>query len=279
MFNNGNLIIILKHIFYFVLFAVLNWFCHTVLISVIAFFHFILGYRLAVIDDWVFKNAWSIAFLTKTFSAIVIFKLLSVKSNRRSPFKELVGKGLLTPSREIYLMMILLFTFFFLFGVESLSFSENFKFNRSLRSFFGVFFFYGVEIFVIFSINTFNVLPQKECLYLIPVYSLLFLLHNKVTYFYALGPDFFVFLNFFSLVALIFWQRLNWSLPISLLLIFVAPLAFFLGLDPIWSDEYSVFTFSKGMKASILVGIYLTPMIYLFIKNKYDKYDQYDQAI
>jgi hypothetical protein len=264
----------LMHIFYFSLFGIFNWIIHTVLISTIAYFHFFLGHRLTIIDDWIFENAWSISTLSKALAGMLIFKFISVKSSRRYPFRELFGKGIISPSREVLIMITLYLTFFFLYGGANLDPLDSFSINHLLSSFYGVIFFYGFEIFVIYSINSYYQLNFKKQLSIIPVYALIFVAHNKITFFYAEGLTALIYFNFAVLCFLVFWQRLNWTLPIFLMLLYVSPAASLLGLDPIWSDRFSVFTLKANISTPVYMGINLVPILYLIYKKKTEEISQ-----
>ncbi|MBT7610360.1 MAG: hypothetical protein HN576_11435 [Bacteriovoracaceae bacterium] len=262
------------HIFYFSLFAVFNWICHTIIISIIAYFHFFLGHRLTIIDDWIFENAWSISTLSKVLAGALIFKFITVKFSRRYPFRELFGKGIISPSREVLVMITLLLTFFFLYGGGNLDPMDSYNLKHNISSFYGVIFFYGVEIFIVYSINVYYQLSYKKQLSMIPIYALLFIGHNKVTYFYAEGLTILIFFNFAILCFLIFWERLNWTLPVFLMLLYISPAASLLGLDPIWSDRFSAFALKANISAPVYLGINLVPIIYLIYKKKSEEISQ-----
>lgn len=259
---------IFKHIFHFLLFGGVNWVVHTVIVSIIAFFHFSLGHRLTIIDNWVFENAWYIVVFSKLIAAAIAFKFISVKSNRRSPFKELLGGGVLMPTREILIMTTLLLTFFFLYGGADLSTPESLIGRKFFWSYYGTTFFYIIELFIIFSINNFFPLNTQSSLFALPIYGLIFWVHNKVTFFYAEGMSFYVFVNFVMLSFLINWKRLNWTLPAFLILFFIGPTASLIGLDPVWGKEYSVFSLKNEISAPVYIAINFIPVLYLLYKKK-----------
>ena len=264
----------LTHVLYFSLFGIFNWISHTIIISIIAFFHFSLNHRLTIIDDWIFEYAWSIASLSKSFAAVLIFKFISVNSSRRSPFRELLGKGIVAPSKEILIMITLFLTFFFFFGGGNLDPIEAFNMSSILSSVYGVTLFYGIELFIIYSLNVFYPLKSSQQNSMTPLYAAVFILHNKITFFYAEGLTSIVYLNFIVLTFLVFWKRLNWSLPIYMMIFYICPAASLLGLDPIWSDNFSLFTLKTNISTPVYIGIIIVPICYLLFKKKTEELTQ-----
>jgi hypothetical protein len=266
--------LMLTHILYFSLFGIFNWISHTILISIIAFFHFTLGHRLTIIDDWIFENAWSIASLSKILAAVLIFKFISVNTSRRSPFRELLGKGIVAPSKENLIMIALFLTFFFLFGGGNLDPIGAFNISHIISSAYGIILFYGIELFILYSLNVFYQLKPLTKNVIIPIYAVVFMVHNKLTLFYAEGLTSIVYLNFIVLCFLIYWKRLNWSLPIYMMIFYICPAASLLGLDPIWADHFSLFTLKTNISTPVYIGMIVLPISYLLFKKKTEELSQ-----
>ena len=261
-------------IFFLFFYGVANWVTHTLIVSIIVFFHFLLDHQISIIDDWIFKNAWNITILSKIIAAIFLFKFITVKSNKRAPFRELIGNGLIIPSKEIWIIISFLLVFFFTFRGDLIEQIDKFQASNFLESTYGILLFYGVEIFNIYTLNFFYPLPDDKKPLYITIYALIFSLHNKMTLFYAEGLDIYVFSNILLLAYLIFWDRLNWSIPALLTLLYVGPIGNIFGLDPLWASHFSIFSLQQKIEIPVYFAILFVPMIYLHIKNKSDKRSQ-----
>lgn len=254
-----------------VVYCLLQWFFHNIIMSVVTFFHFKLEHNLKIINEWIFDNGWEIVSLGKVFASYLFLKFILVASIQRKPFRELFLSGILFPTAEILVLLGGLIFFFIFAGGGQLEPLAKASFVRSVVISLGIMTFYMTDIFVLLGIQKIYPIREKYRLLIIPVISLVLFLFSKMIYPFAKGMDTLVLSNLILFQVLMGWKKYNWTLASLLCLFFVVPAAVFTGLDPVGGHEFSLFALSSEIGGVIYFIIVSLSVSYLFYKHKTDR--------
>jgi hypothetical protein len=264
LFSNPSFVI-LRH---YLVFLLLCWPIHTLVISVFSFLHFLLGHNLQIIEEWIYHYGLTIVCLSKLISFFIIIKFISLRSVHRRPLRLSIIQGLQAP-REIHLI-----GFFSLFlGVIFLMRPELkidiFDYwQKTFANYIGTVFYYFIDFFVYYSSRQYLPRPSKGGLLFYVLYALFFFIFGKGTFLYmeGLGPH--VFFSF--LLVLIFSEvgPLNWLVSSLFILLFIAPISSFLGLDPMYGTKYTFFKIEQSSMGVSYGLISVTVMLYMYFKSR-----------
>ena len=236
----------------------LIWAIHACVLSLMAFFHFLLDHRLQMIENWVFHKAWEIIALTKLLTTYLIIKFLTLKTDERHPFKFYLSKGLIFPNKEVVAVTILFFIFTLILGMPQVKPSVKIEWIKMIIQFVSIFLFYMTDLIVIGMGNRRFSLSGKEKIVQLFVFPILFFVMGKMSFVY--GRDIGFFLYPYFLFCLFLNGRSNWPLPAFFILLYICPIGVFFGMDPIWGDTHSLFQ----MKTPLL-GFYFFILTFMFM--------------
>lgn len=260
-----------KHLYYFTGYYLFHALIYLIVLSIIAFFHFLLDHRLADIQDWIFFQSWWILIFSKSTAFFVISRFTGILSFERKPLIHLLQykKGIFRT--EIYVAISI-----FLLGMALLGrpvWREEFEWELSsvLLNYIGVCLFFGLDGLLLLTLNDELPLKRKNWYIEIVLFSLMAFLFNKWTYFYGLNWSleivFFFILVFYCL-------RLRggyvWLHSFLLILLMIAPLCALFGLGPLWKGLYSPFIFEKSI-GGLEIGVFSVLTLIYFNSKRFKK--------
>ncbi len=262
---------LVHHIYYFLGHYLVHALIYLIILSVIAFFHFLLDHRLADIQDWIFFHSWWILIFTKSVSFFVTSRFTGILSFERRPLLHLLShkKGI---SRTEVFVAITIFILGMVFTGRPI-WRENYEWEVSLLflNYFGVGLFFGLDALLLLTLNDELPLSRKSWNIEVALFSFLAFLFNKWTYFYGLNWSgqivFFYCLVFYSLKLRGDFVWLHSFLLITLL---IAPLCALFGQGPLWSGLYSPFSFSAPL-GSLEIGVFTIITIFYFNSKRFKK--------
>lgn len=255
---------VFKFLTYYLLFSMGFIFFFSAMVSVVSFFHFLLEHRFIVIEEWIHRNSWELLFLSKASSAYFIIKFLSIQVGIPDSFKRFFIDGLdFQVSRVVVSIIFMLAAVIFL-GKPQLKDLDDVNYLYCLFSFLGAIAFYGFDIFLLAYIRTiFALRRRRERAFLIVSLSIIFYLFNMIVLPFGEKIDALIFANMLFCLFLLELKRGAWSSILVYLILFVAPSFFIFGLDPIWSDQFSLFYFTGPLKAFHWLAIW--PIVFVFL--------------
>lgn len=227
---------------------------HLMLVSIFSFFHFLLDHEMGTIENWLSLNGWEIIGVSKLIAFAVMTKLIQVNSYSDTSFsKELWAMEKVPSKKALALIFFLLVMFYSLLsqfggGIQSNQILDELFFS----SFFGSILFFGIDIVFIMVVISYFKLEIKHPIQLVVVLLLLFLVSSKIILPYIGKYAVFLVVHFISLFYLS--RRKNLGDLLVYLTIVIAPLSSFFGIDLIWDNSYSVFTYSKELP---VLGVFL----------------------
>lgn len=255
-----------RHLGYYVGFCFLTWFFHLLLISFLTFIHLQLNHSLKVVDEWFFQNAWMIISFSSFCSLAVVFHMASLWSDRRQLLAPLVHQGWIPIRRSLYIVLAFLWMVLIIWGRPE--FKMEAEFFKNLISILGISIFYGVNIFLVGTLNEiFPLVPSEKNLQII-LFPFVFWFAVNMTFPYPVfwGGELAAILMF--CLYLFFWKGENWTHPALFLVGFVAPACAFLGCDPLWESYFSFGKMTHVFKAYEWSLVLFISWFYLLVRRK-----------
>ncbi len=249
-----------------------SWAIHIILISIVSFFHFRLGHRLMVIENWIYDFSWVVLLLSKTF-AIGLY--LRYFSNERfeGRFLKYIKEGVSIHRPLMYVIPILCTIFLIYYIDPSKKIRTNFEFIRTFIHMISIVITFSIDLIFLHSHHSQSeswVQGQRDKIEwgeLIGC-SIMSYFYFKLIVPYA-NYDLYIFNLIFTTFAFYYFSR-ELSFPISFVAIVIAPIYGLFGFDPIWSKEYSYFDSqltSLNIQTSAIMIALLTYYIFEFKKR------------
>lgn len=243
---------------YYALFYFVLWSFHLVLISLISYFHLLLNHNIRTIGDWIGDRGWFLILLSKILIFYLALQFINLKSNKMTLIRGYFRNSIQIPRKEIF--VALLFMLIGLMGLGKMGVNRTliFELPRMVLSAAGTIIFFSVDYAMLVILEIFFPLrSMKENRRKLFLFPLLFYYFTYATFIYEQTVSFKLYAYFFLLLYLGEWRRRNWTLPLLFLLAFLVPSYTFLGLDPVWSSNYTFLAMEKNITSFsifILVG-------------------------
>lgn len=265
MFNKD----VFKNIRYYASFQLIFVVLAITLCSIGAFFHFLLGHEISIVESWIHNNNWEIIIISKVLSLYLInkwfkmrlYELLSI----RALLKQLVGWPEL---RALVISVFSLIAFLVLGDVTDSKQNLAYLYYHVI-SFFGLIVFFGVEFVLLAYLD--DVLNHKtiQKKYLGVIYCALFAVSFKLTV-----PDYYrqltyVIFCFSTLLYLSGKEFKDWSNVLCYLVVFIAPMGTLFGMDPVWGDDFSPFRLKSQLGITFLAVIWMVSFGYYKYRERF----------
>lgn len=257
-----------KNIIYYSCYCFLILIIHHILISTAAFFHFQLDHSLGTIEDWIFEKAWEIIILTKLLSSWLILKFISIKSDSRSPIRDIFVRGFLLPEKELFVFVVFFILLIVGIGSPTKGHLVSLEFYKPLTSFWGLIIFYLCDVMVFNGLKSIHPFSRVEKWAAYVIFSSILYASSKGVFLYGLDLSFNIYLIGFISFFLSDWKRSNWTLSLFFLTTCIAPLGALMGFDPIWKASFTPLVFSTPVGATNLSLIVLVSLGYFFYKSR-----------
>lgn len=251
-----------KILLLYVLFHVSFVIFHIALISIFTFFHFLLDHDMGAIENWLNRNSWEILIIAKILSFLLFAKgvILNkyVSKKIRSFFVE---KPFYIRSR-IILVCIFILTIYYAFilqfggGIEQNQFKEDLFYYSFIGSI--LFYFLDFGILRIF-FKAYKLHRSQISSFLFPMF-IIFFASSKIVLPYLDKYTIFLAVNFISIFYIGLLGRLSDYLVYSFLII--GPFSSFYGIDIVWDNSYSLFTYQKEIPLIGVICIWLIALVY-----------------
>lgn len=258
----------MKTIFlYYLGYCILFLIFHLAAISLVSFFHFLLEHDMAVIENWLYRYAWEIIIISKTLAAFVIIKALKLNNYFNRNLISIFSEDDWKPTRSlivlIFFLLILFYALIVQFGGELIN--NNKETNFAYISYLGSVLFYLID-FMILNILVRKLIIKKRTDFLLLTLILLamFLLITKATLPYINKYLFFLVIHFLSLFSILFKQRKNIINPLLYSLAVIGPFSSIYGLDIVWENAHSFYSYEQEIPVVGISGIWLIGLGYYY---------------
>lgn len=256
-----------KHLLFLVLGLFLLWGVHIVELSIVSFFHFLLGHRLAVIESWVFDKAWEMIILAKIIPLIFLLKFVYLKSESRHPLRSQFLSGVRIPGHETWVSVVVGLILVALFARPILNPSMT-QWN-GLKTFINsisLFIFFMCDVFFVDSLERMYPITARLKILRNLIYSLISFFIVKAVFLHALNITPFFGITLFFILTLHLYKK-NWLETGFYLFFFLVPAITLLGLDFIWKETFSIFITKNDETTLLFFGIYLSCIFYVSYFN------------
>ncbi|MFW5887426.1 MAG: hypothetical protein ACOCUH_01375 [Bacteriovoracia bacterium] len=260
--NSSFFKIFLLYMGYLFIFGLL----HLAILSFVAFFHFLLGHRIPIVEDWLHSHGWVIFIFSKLVAVTIILRIIHQTFHLENPLKGYIHEGLQRfPSKHSFLSMFFLLFFILWWGAPVNNTGKDEILEANVLSFWGVLIFY-LSDFLVLSLGRYffslKGIIQKILYY--TCFPLLFFFISKAVIPYE--KDLQIWYAFHLLMCLLFDRLGNyrWIISIMYLLVIVIPLAVLWGINPIYGDNYSLYSLTRSISPLLLVSLSAVSVFYLY---------------
>ena len=262
--------LIVKNVRYYASFQLIYVVLAITFSSIGAFFHFLLGHEISIVESWIHNNHWEILIASKVLSLYLINKWFKMRlyelKSIRALFKDLVG----WPEGRALVISVFSLIGFFILG-DVMDAKQNLAYlYYHITSFVGLIVFFGIEFVFIAYLD--DVLNQEEApskKWLAVLYTILFTASYRLTVPDYYGQVPYLVFCFSSLMYLSGKSFKDWSNVLCFLLIFVAPMGSLFGMDPVWGDDFSPFRLKTQLSVTFLAVIWVVSFCYYKYRDKF----------
>jgi hypothetical protein len=236
-------------------------------ISMISFFHFLLEHDMAVIENWIFRNAWEVIVFSKLLASFIIIKALKLNNYFTISLWQTIKEEHWKPSRyAVIFILFISFLFYALimqFSGELINNAKDTDFAHI--SFLGSAFFYFMDFFIInLLLKYIPISNQRKLFVLLAICLVFFLFFTKATLPYINKYYIFLILHFVTLLIFLAKEPKNLLNPILYALIVIGPFSSFYGLDLVWDNAHSIYSYKETLPNIGILGLWLIGLVYYF---------------
>ncbi len=259
-----------KNIKYYAFYQLIYVSFTIILSSMGAFFHFLLEHEISIVEAWLHNNHWEILLVSKIGSLFLINRWFHIRLYHFQGVRELVKKYFTWPDAEAPVISVFMIISYIALAKISFNPQNMGYWYYHLVSFSGIFLFFGLEFVLIAHLDeVLNPKDEPRSLWLSVMYLVMFAIAYRMSVpdYYELMP--FVILCFGTLLLLSGKNFKNWSNVVCFLLIFIAPMASLMGMDPVWGFDFSPFKIERRVSMSLLAVIWLVSFCYYKYRNQF----------
>ncbi len=256
----GNLF---KNVKYYLFYQLVFVLLFNVLSSLGVFFHFLLDHEISIVESWLHNNHWEILILAKVVALLLLNKWFQIRLYQLKSIRQLIRELVKWPEPKAVVISFFMVVSYLSLG-KPLYAGQNLGYwYYHFTSFLGLFFYFGIEFIVIAYLD--DILNDKEE----PSFMWLSLLYTLIFSgaFLACVPDYYkllpyVIFCFSTLMYLSGKSFRNWSNVVCFLLVFVAPMGSWFGMDPVWGNDFSPFAVKSQVALPFLAMIWMLSFCY-----------------
>lgn len=253
----------------YLFFYAIVWAFHLLIVSVVAFFHLILGHNIGTIADWIVDRGWIQISITKILIFMLAIQFMRLRNKKYAHIRGMLRNSFAIPRHESF--VVILFLLLSMIGVGDIYFNHAYIFEpgRMLLSTLGTFIFFGIDLILILILDVFHPLKhQKDIRRKIFLFSLLFYLVTRATFIYEQTISFKLFSYFFLILYCAYWRRRNWSLPLLMVGAVFVPAFSLFGLDPVWGETFTPFQMRHNISTVSITLMFAIAIFYFEYRKK-----------
>lgn len=220
-------------------------------VSLMAFFHFLLDHDMGVIESWLNKNAWEILTFSKSFGFILMIKAIRLNLYNLPSYKKILKKKSFIPNLQILVVIVFLNI---MSGALVNSYSVGLTFNSDvpyiyvLTSYVGTSIFYLLDfLFIFYLFENVSIVKKRNKTILMLLMGLMFLTVTNILQPYSKPNQLIILINFLSLLIVYLKDSDNFVNPIVICLGCVSIFTILYGHDLVWKDQFAIIKYDKTM--------------------------------
>ncbi|OFZ27860.1 MAG: hypothetical protein A2381_07640 [Bdellovibrionales bacterium RIFOXYB1_FULL_37_110] len=239
---------------------------YLVLISIISFFHFMLGHKISEIQEWILGYGWQLIILSKLMAFFCIFQIIGLDAYYKDLYRYITEKKIKKFDRNILILILFTAVFFITLGQPVIIPHHQFQMIRFALALVGITAFYVADLILIVALQIVYPLDKRTLVLRLLIFPLLFLLSSKLTYTFAENINIFVWGQFFVTMYLLNIDRNNY-LSVLLYITITSAVFVFCGGDPVWGNLFSIFKFEKPITGGLIFGWLAIVVMYMNFKR------------
>jgi hypothetical protein len=248
----------------FALFGVASICVYIALVSLSLFFHLQLDHSTVVINTWLFENGWGLAMASKIAGFFVTTRYLSVHLGERHPIRTHLKETFKFPGMPVFVVSIAFLLWALFLGGPKISESPQSTILEILFSYFGMIFYFLFDALIFDLVRRIWPLSRRDSVIASGLILCAVTLSSYVLF--AFGQMGTTVVAWNTAWVLLFTFLFGWSGSIPYLVIYAAPSAALIGLDPAWGAEFSPYKLSKTIMTSDWLALSLVAVGYLVFK-------------
>ena len=234
-----------------------------ILVSLVAFFHFLLDHRLGIIEEWIFKNSYQILLLSKVLAFAGILVFVNVHSGMNRTWLTILKKGALFPQYKIFVVSFLQICVIVFLGSPQWNEQSDIVFLNLVVSFVGTILFYFIDVFLLVILDNIIPVAGRSAFWLNFFYPAIFFVVAEITFRYGSNINGLIFFNSFFCFYLVRMGRSNWTYSLIWLILVAAPTGSLMGMDILWKNTYALFNMTQTIGNLDMFVLVLISIIYL----------------
>lgn len=254
-----------KILVYYTAYSLLFLLFYLLIVSTISFFHFLLGHSMSIIENWINSHSWEILVLAKMSAAFVVLKSFQLNNYFSFNWAGLLKERFKSPRVEVLVVSIFLLV---TFSAMALQFQEELVRGSArflIDSYVGSILFVLVDFFVLHTVlNFFPLIRRRQVLFLGIILPLTFGASAKIALPYAGSAMLFMIAHYIFLLLLRLKSFGNFIDLVAYTVIALGPLTVLFGMDPVWSDQFSVYKYPDKLPQFGALLLWLCGGIYYF---------------
>ena len=250
-------------IHYFVLLII-----YILILSIVAFFHFLLDHDLKVIERWIFDKQWILLSFSKLSALFIFWNYFREDKYQPISKKTLVQtfkENFFPLRREVMVLITFFLLFFILVGSPITLVEYEVYYLKIFTSYISTVLLYFTDLLIVLQGNK---VEKKYSIWTIILIALMFSFSNSLIYLFSGEVNIILFLNFLVCLILGIKRKFNWGGPFLFMALNTALIDSLFGLDFIWKDSFSLFKMTKDLNTESIFVAYIIGFGYIFYKNK-----------
>lgn len=213
------------------------------MVSVVAFFHFLLDHDMSVVENWLTRNAWEMLCLSKLVALFAIMNVIRLNLYTDTTVIHYLKKLEFKPDHQVIVFIFFVLAADLMLVLNSpLSYTlRELEFSATVTSFFGSATFYFLDmILIVYLMELFPILKKRNKIILLTFFTIIFLIVTNIIHPYSKVNTLYMVLFYSSLVITLFLFPKNMGNLIWLSSSFIGLSCIIFGQDLVWSNSYSL---------------------------------------
>lgn len=259
-------------ILYYIGFCISLMIIQLALVSLIAFFHFLLDHDMSVVENWLNYNAWEILIISKFSAFYLMIKIIRLNIYDLPRFRKKLFSKRWLPNLEI-LIFVIFMNVMALAIVDNLigggKFYEDRNYSLVLISFIGNAFYYLIDLLMISDlIEIFEIEKKRNKLIITFICAFLFILTTNVLQPYGKPDQIVIFLYFITLVLIYFKDSKNTGNIFLVTFFLISSFVVLYGHDLVWKKQNALLDFQGEVPMIGIIFSWIIGMLYVFKKRQ-----------
>jgi len=244
------------------------FFLHSMVISIVVYFHLLLDHKLEMIDDWIYYHGWSLLITSKLLSLYIVMKFVNANISFVDNFRKFERGYKILPDKEIIVIVLFVIMFFVWRGGPVKANYTIFYLNEIVMSFVGSIVFFLSDIFLLHRLNHYYRFKPRTALVMYPIYAVFFFYSFKWTYMYGKNPDLLLMFSFLIGTICVQW-KLKRFINAVWYIVSISLINAWCGIGPMWGRDFSPSRMQEVFPISFLVVIFLIVAGYLKLTGRH----------